>query len=105
MGIGGKSVDLGIAFVKRPVLAPEFEQEGLYLAKRPAFNGCANLGAKLHRPGLATSQKPRNKTTVVLSSKSLPQAVREDSTGELPQKTLGAVPCDELERGIGRKTF
>ena len=47
MGIGRKSVDLGIAFVKRSVLALEFEQEGLKLAERAAFNGRANFGDKL----------------------------------------------------------
>jgi hypothetical protein len=35
---------MGVAFVKCPVLALEFEQEGFNLAQRPAFNGRANLG-------------------------------------------------------------
>ena len=58
MGIGRKSVDLGIVFVKRPVLALEFEQEGLNLAKRPAFNGRANFDDEARRPRLAMSQEP-----------------------------------------------
>ena len=40
-----ESVDLGIAFVKRSVLALQLKQEGLELAERPAFNGRGNLAA------------------------------------------------------------
>jgi hypothetical protein len=57
MGIGRESVDLGVAFVKCPVLALEFEQEGLNLAKRPAFNGRANFGDEGRRPRLVISQE------------------------------------------------
>jgi hypothetical protein len=49
IGVGRKSVDLGVAFVKRPVLALELEQEGLNLPKRSAFNGVANLGDEVCR--------------------------------------------------------
>jgi hypothetical protein len=58
MGIGRESVDLRIAFVKRPVLTLEFEQEGLKLAERSAFNSRANLGDKLRLPRWAMSQEP-----------------------------------------------
>jgi hypothetical protein len=44
MCIGRKSVDLGIAFVKRSVLALQFKQEGLKLTERPALNGRASFG-------------------------------------------------------------
>ena len=30
---------------------------------------------------------------------SLPQTIREDSTGEFPQEKVGALLCDELEEG------
>ena len=43
MGIGRKSVDLGIAFVKRSVFALEVKQKGLKFAERAAFNGRANF--------------------------------------------------------------
>ena len=33
------------------------------------------------------------------------QAVREDSTGELPQEALGAVPRHELERRLAGRHF
>jgi hypothetical protein len=36
---------------------------------------------------------------------SLPQAVRENSTREFPQETLGAVPRDELERRLAGRHF
>src|ERR1700738_583897 len=55
MGIGRKSEDLGIAFLKRPVLAPEFKQEGLKLAKRPAFNGPCQFGRQgVSQRGIST---------------------------------------------------
>ena len=72
MRIGRKSVDLGIAFVKRSVLALEFEQEGLKLTERPAVNRRANFGDKLPRPRLAMSQESRNKPAAVLRSKCSP---------------------------------
>ena len=71
-GHGTKTVDRGIAFVKRSVLALEFKQEGLKLADRPAFNGRASFGDKLRRPRLAMSQESRNKSAVALYAERAP---------------------------------
>jgi hypothetical protein len=68
----GESEDLGIPFVKCPVLALEFEQEALNLAKRPAFNGRANFGDKLRRSRLAMAQESRNTSAVALYAERSP---------------------------------
>ena len=63
-----ESVDLGVVFMKRSVLALKFEQKGLKFANRTAFNSRAKFGEELHRPRLAISQDPGNKPAVVLRS-------------------------------------
>jgi len=47
MSVGRESVDLGIVSMKRSVLAREFEQEGLKLADRAAFNVPGDFRGKL----------------------------------------------------------
>ena len=63
-----ESVDLGVVFMKRSVLAHKFEQKGLKFANRTAFNSRAKFGEELRRPRLAISQDPGNKPAVVLRS-------------------------------------
>ena len=50
MGVGRKSVDLGIALVKRSGLALQVKQEGLELVERPAFNAVPNLATSCVAP-------------------------------------------------------
>ena len=63
-----ESVDLGVVFMKRSVLALKFEQKGLKFANRTAFNSRAKFGEELRRPRLPRSQHPGNKPAVVLRS-------------------------------------
>ena len=57
-----ESVDLGVVFMKRSVLALKFEQKGLKFADRTAFNSRANFGEELRRPRLAISQESAKQT-------------------------------------------
>ena len=63
-----KSVDLGIAFVKPPVLALAFEHTKLKLPQGSAFNNCGDFAAKLDGSWLRRLGESRRKPRVAMEA-------------------------------------